>query len=129
MLAHPHIHRPTEQQLMSPASVLLAAPGFAVLVAGSATRDVGLQVIGAVLTAVTLGAMAFTARAITKAVGARNEEVTRRVVKEEMQAALGGLRAELHGQAQDIDRVAGEVSAAQRRIDGLMQREGPPRPP
>ena len=114
---------------MSPASVLLAAPGLAVLFAGSKLNDAGLQYFGGVLTAITAAGFFWLVRSMRVAMTAKNEEVTRRVVQEVLQLELGALRAELHGQAQDIDRVAGEVSAAQRRIDGLMQREGPPRPP
>lgn len=113
---------------MNPGSLLLAAPGLALLAAGSRLTDAGLTYAGGVMTAVTVAGFAWMVRSVRMAVVSKNEEVTRRVVKEVMTDQLAGLRAELHGVAQDVDQARAEAAAAHRRIDGFMAGEGPHRP-
>ena len=112
---------------MNPATVLLASPGLALMLAGSRIGDTGLQVLGGVLTAITAAGFFWMVRAFRTAMIAKNEEITRRVVREVLQAELGPQMAELSDVVKDIDQVAGQVSAAHRRIDGVMQAERPPR--
>ena len=112
---------------MNPGTVLLAAPGLALMLAGSRIGDTGLQLIGGVMTTVTAAGFFWMVRAFRTAMIAKNEEVTRRVVKEVLQAELGSLRAELSEVVKDIDQVAGQVSAAHRRIDGALLAEKPRR--
>jgi hypothetical protein len=103
-------------------SVLLAAPGFSVLVA-SRVGDAGLNVAAGAMTAVTAAGFFWMVRAMRTAIVTKNEEVVRRVVRAELEAFRSEFRAEMSEARKDIDAVAGQTSAAHRRIDGVMQAE------
>ena len=121
MLVHP-IH-PTrfleETTYMHPAAALIPATGLGLLLAGSVQHDVGLQIFGGVSTAITAAGLVWFARQVTKAIDRRNAEVTEQLVGKLADRLLVELRAELHGHAQDIDQLRGEVAATNRRVDGL----------